>query len=233
MFRAAGVMLWGVFLLAAGRAGASEVLVLAPVQDATLIQHPDGALANGAGPVLFAGRTSQAFNGVRRGLIAFDVSGALPAAALIESVSLRLFMTPSNPAPRVYRLHRVLAPWSEGAAWASGGGGAPAGPGDVTWIHTTWDAEFWAHPGGQFRARESARLQVGDSGFYTWSDAPHLLQDVRLWNRAPGRNFGWLLVGDEAEAQTSKSFASREHPDAALRPLLVITYSLPGPPPRP
>jgi hypothetical protein len=57
----------------------------------------------------------------------------------------------------------------------------------------------------------------------------HLVQDVRLWWSAPERNFGWILIGDETTPQTAKSFASRESPEPALRPVLEVTYRYSGP----
>jgi hypothetical protein len=219
-------------LLGATPAAVADAVTIEAARDATLIEHPDGALANGAGPVLFAGRTAQPVNGVRRALVTFDVAGALPDRAIIESVSLTLFMTPSNPEPRVIRVYRVLADWGEGLSSSSGGGGAPSGPGDATWIHTFWDTDFWVHSGGQFLGRASAELEVGSSGLYTWDSTVHLVQDVRQWSAAPTRNFGWILIGDELTPQTAKSFASRDHPDPMLHPVLEITYQVPGEPPR-
>ena len=57
-----------------------------------------------------------------------------------------------------------------------------------------------------------------------------MVQDVRLWNSAPQRNFGWILIGDETAPQTAKSFASREFPDPTLRPVLEVNYRTPGKP---
>jgi hypothetical protein len=197
-------------------------------RDTTLIEEPDGALANGSGPVFFVGRTNQGQNSVRRALIYFDVAAALPRAARVESVRLTLYMTPSNPASRRVGLHRLLAEWGEGASFASGGGGDFSAPGDATWIHTFYDDEFWVKPGGHFVARASASQDVGASGFYTWEATRKMLADVRLWLAAPHRNFGWILLGDETTRQNVKSFASREEPDASLRPFLEVTYHLPG-----
>ena len=206
---------------------AAETVRIEAGRDATLVEHPDGALANGSGPFFFVGRTGQGQNSLRRGLLWFDVAGALPEAAIVESVSLTVFMSPSNPGLREVRLHRVLADWGEGPSAASGGGGRPSQPGDATWIHTFHDFEFWTHSGGQFVGRASARLDLAGSAFYTWEDTNHLLHDVQLWNSAPQRNFGWVLIGDETTPQTAKSFASRENPDAALRPMLEVTYRTP------
>jgi len=202
--------------------------VIEPARDTTLIEDPDGALANGAGPVFFAGRTNQAEGSTRRGLLYFDVAAAVPRPALIESVSLTLFLTPSNPGPRDIRLYRVLADWGEGASYATGGLGAPSEPGDATWLHTFYDQSFWEYAGGQFVGRESGRFTVDGSGVYTLQGSIHLVQDVRLWIMAPERNFGWIVIGDETMRQTVQAFATREASDPALRPVLTVTYRMPG-----
>lgn len=207
---------------------ATESVIIEPGRDATLIEHPEGALANGSGPFFFAGRTNQSQNGTRRALLFFDLEAALPDDAILVSASLTLFLAPSNPGPRAITVHRVLADWGEGASASAGGGGAPAETGDVTWIHTFFDSEFWVRPGGQFVSRPSARGVVDAPGFYRWTSAPLLVRDVRLWQAAPHRNLGWILMGDETTPQTSKSFASREHPDPSFRPVLEITYRRPA-----
>lgn len=207
---------------------AAETLFVEAGRDATMIENPAGARANGSGPTLFAGRTSQAQNGIRRGLVYFDVAAALPRQAIIESASLHLDHLGGNDQPRVIRIHRALADWGEGPSFASGGGGAPALPGDVTWVHRVYDDVDWVRPGGRFVSRASARQEVGPAGSYTWHGTVHLLQDVRLWYHIPERNFGWILIGDETSFQNAKKFASRENPDPARRPRLEITYRLPG-----
>lgn len=215
-------------LLLAPLSTAAQTLLLEATADATLIETPDGSLANGAGPVFFVGRTNQDQYGVRRALLYFDVAAALPRRARIRDVRLTLYVSPSNPTPRRIALHRLLAGWGEGNSFASGGSGAPAEPGDVTWIHRVYDDELWVRPGGHFAARVSGSQQVAGSGFYTWEGTRKMRADVRLWLAAPHRNFGWILIGDEATRQNVKSFASREEPDSSLRPLLEIDYVLPG-----
>ena len=117
-------------LLAPALATANTVLIEAG-RDATLIEEPNGALANGSGPLFFVGRTNRAQNSVRRGLVYFDVAAALPQDARVESARLTLYMSPSpNSASGRIGLHRLLADWGEGASSASGGGGdfsAPTG----------------------------------------------------------------------------------------------------------
>jgi hypothetical protein len=220
-----GILL--LLLLAPALAHAETVLVDA-ARDATLIEDPDGALANGSGPVFFVGRNNQRQNSVRRALLYFDVAAALPRNARLESVRLTLYMTPSNAGPRRISLHRLLSAWGEGASYATGGSGDFSTADDATWIHTFYDDAFWVRPGGQFVARASASREVAASAFYTWESTRKLLADVRLWLAAPHRNFGWILIGDETTPQNAKSFSSREEPDASLRPVLEVSYHLPG-----
>jgi len=224
------IVVVAVALAAVVPAGAETVIIEA-ARDATLLEDPDGGLANGSGPFFFVGRTAGAENAVRRTLLRFDVAAAVPERAIIESASVTVFMWPSHPEAREVRLHRILADWGEGPSSSSGGGGAPSEAGDVTWLHTFYDTEPWVHAGGQFVGRASARLEVADTGYYTWQSTDHhLVQDVRLWRAAPQRNFGWMLIGDETTPQSVKSFASREHPDLNLRPTLTVTYRTPGSP---
>ena len=215
-------------LLLVPAVAAAETILIDAGRDATLIEEPDGALANGAGPVFFVGRTNQRQNSVRRGLIYFDVAAALPRNARVESVRVTLYMSPSNSAPSQIGLHRLLAAWGEGASYATGGGGDSSAPGDATWIHTFYDDGFWVKPGGHFVSRASASRDVAASDFYTWEGTRKTVADVRLWLAAPHRNFGWVLLSDETTPQNVKSFASREEPDPSLRPVLEVIYHLPG-----
>ncbi len=209
--------------------GAATVEVAA-TRDTTLIEDPDGALGNGAGVTVFAGRTNAATYGVRRGLFYFDLGGALsmPGPVLsfeVEKVFVVLAnVTESNVAPREYRLHRLLADWGEGASSSGGGGGAPAAPRDATWLHTFHGEAFWMHSGAQFEGEPSARLVVGGAGTYRF-EGEGLLRDVKLWIQDPSRNFGWILIGDETARQTVRAFASREASDPSFRPVLEIVYS--------
>lgn len=220
--------LWIMLCLPAVPLQADTVHLMAE-RDATLIEDGNGALANGVGPALFAGRTGQSAFALRRALLRFDVAAVLPERALVDRVFLSLYQTSgSNTAAHSVSLHRVLEDWNEGPAFSSGGGGAPAGPGDVTWLHTDFDMQYWIRQGGHFIAHASASELIGDAGFYTWQSSPGLVSDVRLWLHAPQRNFGWLVRGDEAVPQSSKRFASREAVSVDQRPMLTIEYHLPG-----
>lgn len=217
------------FVLAAALGGApasGATLTVPASKDATLVEQPDGTLGNGAGPAFFAGRTSQGDNAVRRALISFDVPPRPLAGRFvrIEKVALVVTVLPSNVPIREFRLHRVLAPWGEGTSSASGGGGAPAAPGDATWIHAFYPSTFWSHNGAQFDGEPSAAAVISEPGVYRF-ESPRLARDVASWVAHPETNFGWILIGDETGRQTVRAFASREFPDAAARPVLEITYS--------
>ena len=199
-------------------------------RDTTLIEDPAGSLANGSGPFLFVGRTNQAENSLRRGLLFFDVAAVLPANALIEEVALVLYQSQGNVGLNDICLVRAQESWGEGTSASGGGLGAPAQPGDATWLHTFYPTTYWVQPGGQFIGRASACQTVDANGYYRWESTNHLVQDVRLWLQEPSQNNGWELVGDELTLQNAKRFASRENSNLRLRPLLEVTYRLPGEP---
>lgn len=211
-------------LLCAPMSANAGVAALTPVRDTTLYQSDDGTLSNGSGEYLFAGTTAVGL--IRRGLIRFDVSAALPPGTVIDSVSLTLFMNRTNTASEPVSLHRVLADWGEAGSNSKGeeGSGTAAEIGDATWLHTFYDQEFWTSPGGDFGAA-SASILVAGNGFYTWGSTPGMVADVQSWLDGGPVNFGWLLRGDEAAESTAKRFATREHQDPSLRPLLVIEYT--------
>ncbi|NNJ94873.1 MAG: DNRLRE domain-containing protein [Halobacteria archaeon] len=196
-------------------------------RDNTLVEDPDGALSNGIGLHIRAGRTNQAMNSIRRGLVRFDVASALPANAIIDRVFLTLYQNSNNTEPADVSLHSVLADWGEAASFG-GGGGAPAEPGDATWLHTFYDHDFWVQQGGHFVPHATATATVSGNEFYTWQSTVHMVNNVRLWLKNPERNFGWLVMGDESTGGTAKRFDSREGRDSTRHPMLTIEYHLPG-----
>jgi hypothetical protein len=205
-------------------------LVLTPSQDNTLYEHPAGALSNGAGQHLFAGRTSQPSGSIRRGLLAFDLS-AIPTGSTILSVTLRLNLSrAADPTPQPVVLHRLLASWGESGSDAPDpeGSGGPAAPGDATWTHRFTNTLTWTTPGGDFVPAASASTPVGPAGVYTWGSTPQLVADVQAWLDEPTTNFGWLLQGNESIAGTVRRFDSRENGTVANRPMLTIVFAPPG-----
>jgi len=192
--RAARVGLVGLGLALAAVAGAATV-TLTTVKDNTLYESATGSLSNGAGSYFFAGKTRNGL--IRRGVIAFDVAGNIPAGSTVTGVVLTLNVskTKNNTAETV-ELRRLLASWGEGTSNALNeeGEGAPATPGDATWIHRFYNTTLWASAGGDFAGAASAAASVAGTGSYVWSSAP-MVSDVQAWLNNPAGNFGWIVLG--------------------------------------
>jgi hypothetical protein len=203
-----------------------------PSKDNTLYEYvpADGDRSNGVGIHFFTGETAMGF--LRRGVVAFDIAGSIPAGSTIIGVSLSMNMsrTPLDTA-RTVELHKLLGDWGEGTSNADNeeGQGAPATTNDATWRHRFYDTIFWTTQGGDFSATVSATQSVGSIGQYTWSSA-QMVADVQSWLDNPASNFGWLLLGDESAAATAKRFDTRE---SASPPVLTIEYTRSRPTPRP
>jgi hypothetical protein len=214
----------------------ADIINISPSKDNTLYEFvpADGDLSNALGNHFFAGETGM--GELRRGVLAFDIAGNIPAGSTILGVTLSLNMsrTGLDDAQNV-ELHKMLADWGEGTSLAPGeeGTGAPATTNDATWRHRFFDTIFWATEGGDFSATVSATQSVGAVGVYTWSSPP-MIGDVQSWLNNPATNFGWLVLGDESEILTAKRFDTRE---SASPPILTIQYTpgilRPTPTPRP
>lgn len=213
----------------------SQTLFIVAGADNTLYEDPDGAVSNGEGGFMLAGRNNLDQDSIRRAVLYFDVAGQLPHGAIVEQASLTLYLERGNGGERVLNLHRLLSDWGEGGSAVMGGGlGAPAQEGDATWLHSFWPDVFWQRDGGHYIGRVSASQTVGDPGmgidtpgFYTWGSSARLVQDVRRWQRQPEKNFGWILLGDESVSQTVKRFSSKDNTNPALHPVLEVHYSMP------
>jgi len=215
-----------------GAQASADVVTLGTAKDNTLYEDVEGDVSNGAGSYFFTGRTA-AFGGFsfRRGLIAFDIVGNIPAGSTINSVELTLHMSKTRlSTARTTELHRALADWGEGTSNAGGneGMGTAATTGDATWLHTFFATDFWATPGGDFSVTVSASQSVGSITFYTWGSTPEMVADVQMWLDNPSSNFGWVVTGDEVLTTTAKRFDSRENLTAANRPMLTIDFTPPA-----
>lgn len=201
----------------------AEAVSINPTKDNTLYESTAGSLSNGAGEYFFAGRSLQAAEQTRRGVLAFDIAGSIPAGAEITSATLTLQMSRTIAGATDVSLHRLTADWGEGTSDAPGqeGAGAVSTAGDATWVHTFFSGSTWATPGGDFLAASSATTSVGAVGAYSWTGTG-LIADVQNWLDNPTDNFGWLVMGDETTAGTAKRFNSREN--STSPPTLRIEY---------
>jgi hypothetical protein len=218
----------------------AAIISIMPSKDNTLYEYDpaEGDHSNGAGFHFFAGEN--AMGELRRGVLAFDIAGTIPAGSTITAVTLSMNMSMTPAGAETVVLHKLLADWGEGTSHApmGEGDGAPATPNDATWRHGFFDTIFWTTQGGDFSATVSASQSIGGIGQYTWSSA-QMIADVQSWVNDPASNFGWLVLGDESTAATSKRFDTRE---SASPPVLTIEYTprampaprlRPTPPPRP
>lgn len=207
--------------------GGATVTTLHPDIDNTLVETTDGALSLGASIHIFSGRIGfhAGLPTLRRALLRFDIAGAIPEGAVIESATLMMYVQLTNAGPQPMTLHRCLASWGEGTSDGFGGAGAPSTRGDATWLHRFWPDVPWENPGGDFDREASAEAVVGFIGPYEWTSET-LAADVQAWLDDPDGNHGWMVIGYEDEIQTVKAFASRHHPDPSTWPTLVITWSM-------
>lgn len=201
-----------------------DVVSIVSDKDNTLYEDSAGLLSNGAGDHFFASQTA---NGeIRRGLLHFDVAGAIPNGSTINNVTLTLNMSRAIGGDQDVNLHLALADWGEGTSDAprEEGGGTSATAGDATWIHTFFPGSLWTNPGGDFLAAASATQIVGGVGSYSWNSAV-MVSDVQGWLDNGSSNFGWIVVGDESGFELAKRFDTRENPNQAFRPTLTIDFT--------
>lgn len=128
--------------------------------------------SNGSGDYFAAGLTNQRKQ-TQRGLLQFFLDPAIPAGAVIDSVSLRLYVvdSPTQEDPLVPRDFWLVAMPSFDEHWGAAGsvanvgtgGGSGADPvakqagqdGDATWCHTQYREEQCTQP-GQFTGSPAA-----------------------------------------------------------------------------
>jgi hypothetical protein len=207
-------------------------------RDNTLYQSATGHLSNALGSGFFVGKNAVGL--VRRGLIRFDIPGAVPPGSQITSAVLSLNLSQTIAADVEIGLYRSLKDWGEGTSNADpgmGGGGAFSTEGDATWLHTFSATQFWGTPGGSpigpspdYAGTASATAVVGASfERYEWGPTAALVADVQGWLDTPAGNYGWFLIGGKGASGSAKRFDSRENIDPATRPVLIIEYTPPPP----
>ncbi|HPF40900.1 MAG TPA: CHRD domain-containing protein [Phycisphaerae bacterium] len=199
----------------------------------TTIYESGGALSNGLGNGFFAGRSFEGAGlDIKRGLLRFDLQGAIPVGSAITYVELKLHMSKTSDLAGAtdVSLYRALADWGEGTSIAPGGGGigGAATMGDATWTHSNYNTLTWASPGGDYDVVASATTSVDDIGDYIWT-SPTMLAEVQSWALDPVSNRGWFVIGDESTTPTAKKFDSRDHPTPSVRPVLTIVFTPPVP----
>src|SRR5215208_2201938 len=175
------------------RSASAAIIVINPSKDNTLYEFDpaEGDTSNALGVHFFAGETGM--GELRRGVVAFDIAGQIPAGSTVTAVSLSMNMSRTAvETAQTVELHKLLADWGEGTSVAPGeeGEGAPATSNDATWRHRFFDTIFWTNEGGDFSATVTASQSVGGVGQYTWTSA-QMVADVQSWLDNSASNFGW------------------------------------------
>ncbi len=205
--------------------------VIPAFKDNTIYAESD-TLSNALGEHVFVG-TNNNQPAARRALMAFAIADSLPAGAVIDSVSLRLYMTKKTPGAgdADVTLRRLSNDWGEGTSIANlgpgEGGGGSVTTGDATWYHRFYDTQLWSTPGGDYfvaGAYPTVTTSAVDAAYIFRSSQMTL--DVQDWLDSPAGNFGWILIGDESTARTARQFDSRENSTPANRPQLTVWYSV-------
>jgi len=218
----------------------ADVANIGADRDNTLYQDPLGMTSNGLGESIFAGETAQGL--VRRGLIHFNVAGAVPAGSTITGVTLSLNLSMTISFDETFGFYRSLKDWGEGTSVANlmgnvgGGNGAPATTNDATWLFTFYPGQPWGTPGGSsagaspdYVASPSSTTIVGNTlQFYTWPTTPALVADVQGWLDHPAADFGWFVIGGEEASGTAKRLDSKDNAVPENRPKLIVTFTPPA-----
>lgn len=173
-----------------------------------------------------------------RGLLHFDLAGALPVHSRIiqGNLTLEVRHVPSaDYAFADFGLYRMLRAWGEGKGTSptnsnNAGAGALALTNEATWYASfAYTPNWWSIPGAApihdfspVASSSQTIYGIVDSP-YTFAATPLLVSDLQGWLDQPEANFGWALVCQSEEVNfTARRFASHEDPDYA--PQLQLDY---------
>ena len=137
---------------------------------------------------------------VRRSLVRFDFS-LIPSGATITAATLELYATAVPGTSRNLAVHRITAAWVEGSA-------------------------TWTSFAGAFETAAAATIAGGTStGWKTWT----VTSLVRALFEGTYANHGFLVKASSETGSGTYSFATRENATTGNRPILRVTYTIPGP----
>jgi hypothetical protein len=216
------VIFWLTLFCLLSTSAIAETTSLVAISDNTLIEDFAGSRSNGSADAIYVGKTQR--DGLRRGLIRFDVS-AIPANANIQSATLSLHVLRGRPEEIHLSVHRSLDSWGEGTSNYFGGVGGPAQTNDATWLHRFYGTnQLWSNVGGDFISQASATevIEAPENITHTITGAG-LATDVAHWLAQTNANYGWMLIADADSS--AKGFASRENSNSMLRPQLIVNWT--------
>ena len=219
--------------------GAGETVTFSTLQDTSLIVAKDRKTRNhnaGAEPVLRCSATGGVF------FVSFDLFDAFadigieePAQVLEATLSLHAQQCEGT---QTVLIRRVLLPWREGRGTSS-----PAEDNELTYNSALHRNLPWNKPPAQAMLpgingdkesdyngsedvahRVDSTAEIADAGKrYSW-EGQHLTAAVRFWVANPDYNYGYLFAVQDENGEVV--FASKEHADEPLRPVLTIRYRI-------
>jgi hypothetical protein len=225
--------------------------VMGALKDNTIFENVPNNSGGGAAGI-FSGTNNTPSK--RRGLIAFNIAGSVPAGATITGVELSMYLANApNTNNQTIELHRMLFNWGENTADASSpaingaGNGVAALFGDATWNENFFGTSTWTSLGtttapgatNAFSATASGTAVVGGpmDNQQKWLSTSALISDVQGWLNNPATNFGWAIVNaNETSIATMKAFYSHQATlsnggvagspaiDPTWLPRLTVTY---------
>ena len=189
------------------------VATLNPTADAIVLSrnNPDATNTNfGANPAIGGGTwTWGGVTGIFRSFIRFDVAAGLPANAVITGATLNL--------------QADITDFLPGGHQTAGGtsNAATLSPVTAAWNENTLT---WNNQPGRGAANNVA---VAASVTANQNYALNVLAMVQNMYNVPASNFGFALSQVNEVKWGALIFGSKENPNAALRPTLTITYTVP------
>ena len=183
------------------------------------------------------GRSGLNTDGIRRGLLYFDVENGLPSGITVTDVELDITKVRSTDfISRTMYVHPVTKTWGEAGSIVPGnqgtsvGLGALAQTGDATWTDAIYDdTSNWTTPGGDFDpAVASALVPDGDTIETITFTSAELTALVRQWaGESEGCvNNGLLLKFDASVESISKTARNIYSSEGIIPPILRVTYTL-------
>jgi hypothetical protein len=152
---------------------------------------------------------------IYRGLIKFDLSSVDPSWIIVSATLNLTWNSESDTADRTFTIHRSLVEWFEtGSTW-----NLRNTSGSVAWIGGAGGAS-----GSDWSSTATDSVVVVNMIEYPFD----VTNDVRDFIAGTQTNHGWWIRGEEAAANSTKSFITSDSGTAADRPELVIEYLDPG-----
>lgn len=225
--------------------GAGEAVTFSTLQDTSLIVARDRKTRNhnaGAEPFLRCSATGGVF------FVSFELFDAFadmgieePERVLGATLSLHAQQCEGM---QTVLIRRVLLPWREGEGTSS-----PAADNELTYNSALHRHLPWNKPPAQamlagingdeasdyngsediaHRVDSTAEIADADKR-YTW-EGELLTEAVRFWVANPDYNYGYLFAvrddDNDDDDDDEVVFASKEHADARLRPVLTLRYRM-------